>query len=678
MTSKIMQLKEEFSSKAQILEDAAKTLKSEFVGIDNIIDEVIENVRSWYILSEIQEKPAVINLWGLTGTGKTSLVIRLMELIDFQDKTYRFDLGEKDGSRSFKYALSELCENKDNSPIAIILDELQHARTLTGPLRQEISNDQNRMIWELIDSGKVSYVEWKSGLWSMEAMSRKLNEILNAGVRVKNGIVVKNKELYCKEMNVEEEEGTPILFVQECEYETIISLAGEFLKINLKQDVKKLMLSMNGIDTINLLRKVINIATRPSVKSFSKAIIFVLGNVDEAYTMSGNFSADISADEFHDISLKINIPNIKNALRKRFRDEQIARLGNIHIIYPALSSSSYTKIIQLELSRLEAKIYTMLNIKLEFELSLVKEIYKEGVYPTQGARPLFTTIHQMVKSKLALHFNILLKNNLNANRLVLSAKNGELICDFYENQELKFTHSDAISYNLENLRTPKMNDEQVVAAVHEAGHAVLSIALMQVIPELIISVTSDPNALGFMYSKNEKILITKNDLLNKTAMLLGGIVAEELIFGEEYLTSGGGSDIEHATQELMIQYKENGFSKTPISYGITTLDRAHVYHDSSEIENEVKIIIESAKVKAKETLINEKQLLLAIAEILSTRIRLEKEEIIELIKINSKIKLSDMFPVNYYREALKRQVETTKVLSKSLGNNPLILNKDKK
>lgn len=671
-----MQLKTEFIVKAKKLESAGEVLKQEFVGIDHIIDEVIENVRSWYILSEIQEKPAVINLWGLTGTGKTSLVQRLMELIHFHEKTFRFDLGEKDGSRSFKSSLTDLCENKDDSPIAIILDEIQHARTIKGPFREEIEDDKNRMIWELVDSGKVSYVEWKSGLWSLEKMARTLNDLINAGVRVKNGIVTRRKDLYCEELEIVHEPSKSILFVQEDEYNNITSLSEEFLNVKLKQDVKELLLSMDGPETVKFLYRVISVATRPSVKNFNKSIIFVLGNVDEAYTMSGNYSADISADAFHEMSLKISIPDIKRALRSRFRDEQIARLGNIHIIYPALSSSSYTQIIRLELNRLQKRISGIVDIKMEYDDSLVNEIYKEGVYPTQGARPLFTTIHQMVKSKLAVHINVILIQNLKSNKISLSVKEGKLVCEFYRDNKLIFTYSDSITYNLERLRMATLDENQAIAAVHESGHAVLSIALLKEVPELVVSVTSDADTLGFMYSKSIKKYTSKNEIVPHTAMLLGGIAAEELIFGENHLTAGGASDIKKATELLMTLFKKHGFGSIPIFHGINISDPENLYHDTSEIESEVKAIIEMAKIMAKEELQKEKKLLLAMAGILSERTKIEKQEIIELTKKHSKFQLPNSAPENFYRETLKRQLETKQILNEIALLNPVVLNKN--
>lgn len=674
MTKKLNDLKKDFSEKSEILEKAKSTLKKEFIGIDNIIDEVIENVRSWYILPEIQEKPAVINLWGLTGTGKTSLVLRLMELIGFEDKTFRFDLGEKDGNRSFQNALTDLCENPDDSPIVIILDELQHSRTVKGPFREEIENDKNRMIWELIDSGKVSYIEWKMGLWSVERMSKRLNDLINAGVVVTNGVVVHQKELFMNEMGIEldEETNEPLLFVQEYEYKSILSLSGDYFGFKLKSDIQNHLLSLDGPETINFLFKVIQKAARPSIKNFTKAIIFILGNIDEAYTMSGNLTADISADEFHEMSLKIKVPDIKRALRARFRDEQIARLGNIHIIYPALNSNSYREIIKLELKKISERIFNMLELQVEFDDSIIDEIYKEGVYPTQGARPLFTTIHQMVKSKLSIYLSEILKKNLSVDRLVVLSNDQVLTCQFYKSKSLKHEYSTPINYNLDNLRQAKKNEEQAIAAVHEAGHAVLSIALLKVVPEVVVSVTSDSEAMGFMFSKDKKAYISRKELVPKTAMLLGGIVAEEIIFGEENLTSGGSQDIKMATEALMALYKDHGFGPIPISHS-SNQQEDRIYHQVDDVEQEVRSIIEQSKLLAREELIKEKALLLEMADILSEKPRIEKEEILELIKFHSNISLETSR--DFYRRTLKHQVMTKSVLAETLDLNPILLNK---
>ena len=61
-----------FNLKNQRLSEIAAQLKNEFIGIDSIIDQLIYAVKPWYLAAELQESPLVINLWGMTGVGKTS------------------------------------------------------------------------------------------------------------------------------------------------------------------------------------------------------------------------------------------------------------------------------------------------------------------------------------------------------------------------------------------------------------------------------------------------------------------------------------------------------------------------------------------------------------------------------------------------------------------------------
>jgi hypothetical protein len=677
MTKQLSALRVEFSEKIETLENAKRQLKKEFIGIDNIIDEIIENVRSWYTMNSIQEKPAVICLWGLTGVGKTSLVKRLLELISFEDKTFRFDLGEKEGGMSFRNSLSDLCDNKDSSPIVIILDEFQHSRTIkSGGGREEIENDKNRMVWELIDSGKVSYIDWRRGIWGFEEHIIKLKKLLKAGVKVKNGVVVDGLELYNAESDYTHGKEDAIFFPED-NYDTIIDLAGKVLNLNLKSDVKALLMKMNGDETMTFLFKVLSIGLRPAEKSFTQSLIFILGNIDEAYTMSGDYSADISADDFHKISLKITVPDMKKALRSRYRDEQIARLGNIHIIYPALSRNAYVGIIHLELNRLKVKMKSIFDLNTEFDQSLIDEIYKEGVYPTQGARPLFTTIHQMVKSKISIHVNVILEKQLDIDLLKLSVDNGSLVCRFYKEGQEIHQYSDKITSTLEILRKPKKDEIQAIAAVHESGHAVTSSVLLNAIPETIVSVTADTNSHGFIYVKSEKDYFAKAELIAKVAVHLGGIAAEELIFGENYLTAGGSNDIHKVTSMVMELLKVHGFGTNQINYAMGHAEATSNYHDYRSVEKDAKEIILAGKQLAKETLIKEKKLLLVMSNYLAEHPRMVKEEIQEMV---TKYAVSNVEPIvsdNYYRDKLKLQHQTVMILDDVLDKNPLVFNKDK-
>ncbi|WP_373521720.1 hypothetical protein, partial [Aquiflexum sp.] len=67
MNKDLQQRHKELIEKQAVLQQAKETLKTEFVGIDQVIEEVVDAISSWYLFPEIQEKPVIINLWGLTG-----------------------------------------------------------------------------------------------------------------------------------------------------------------------------------------------------------------------------------------------------------------------------------------------------------------------------------------------------------------------------------------------------------------------------------------------------------------------------------------------------------------------------------------------------------------------------------------------------------------------------------
>lgn len=663
MEANKLDLKNDFLNKQAVLDNARKILKQEFIGINEIIEEIIDNVSSWFFLPDLQEKPVVVNLWGLTGVGKTSLVNRLVELLDFEDSFYRFDLGEKEGSFSFRDSLDELCKNNDSSPVIIALDEIQHSRTVSGPFRQEVDNDKNRMIWEMIDSGRIQYVEWKRGLWSFEDLIYKLLHLLKAGVEVEKGVVVNNIELYCNEMRVSVGEGERVLFVPDDEYETILEFAGEQLGLHLKKDVAKILLSFSANDTILFLNKVLKIGKRPSIKNFTKSLIFVLGNLDEAYTMSDNFSADIDADEFNKLSKKITVPKIKKALQNRFRNEQIARLGNIHIIYPALDKLSYQIIINNELKKYAKNLTNTFKIGVVFDNSINDIIYNEGVYPTQGVRPIFTSIHQVLKSKISFFYSVIFLKTLDIDSLHFSVRNRKLACDYRKKQQNVYSLETDITTTLENVRQTIKDDLQAITAVHESGHTVLSIVLLRTIPDVVYSITTDADSQGFVYSSFAWKYISRKELIPRVAMMLGGYVAEELIFGKENLTSGASSDIEKATEFLSTMYKNNGMGQTPIKYSIPIKEENDSYHQFGAVEEEIKNAIEEAKLLAEKTLKSEQKLLLSLADFLSDNRMLRKNDIKRFVEkaISNNVDFIEDGDYLFYREHLKKQIKNFQV-----------------
>jgi hypothetical protein len=355
---------DEVIKKQQILAYARDQLLKEFVGIDQVIEEVIDSVSPWFLFPDLQEKPMVVNLWGLTGVGKTSLINRLVTLLSLGDKYHHFDLGEQwTYGHTLKDQLAEIYEFMNGTPMVLALDEFQHACTLNEN-GYETDKSTSRIIWQLLDSGRFQIARDKFHIDGLHDLILKLKHMIQQGVKVSNGIVVTKVQYYLKNMGVWQNQnqgaktiikgrnGQP-MFVHESFHDLIFGISSELFG-SFYHMVEKFK-QLDGPKTISLLEKILAHANSPKVVDCSKSFVFVLGNLDEAFRMSKDFNPDMDADEFHDQSLKINIPMIKHALQKRFRSEQISRLGNMHIIYPAFSKESFERIISMELDKIRGK-----------------------------------------------------------------------------------------------------------------------------------------------------------------------------------------------------------------------------------------------------------------------------------------------------------------------------------
>ena len=134
---------EELIVRRQQLERVRHDLKEQFLGLDTIIDEIMAMIMPWYLFPESQRRPTIVNLWGLTGSGKTALVHRLVELLDYTRLFTHLDMGEfeSDSASWMREILTNDLEFFGGKPALICLDEFQFARTLDGS-GQELGKDK--------------------------------------------------------------------------------------------------------------------------------------------------------------------------------------------------------------------------------------------------------------------------------------------------------------------------------------------------------------------------------------------------------------------------------------------------------------------------------------------------------------------------------------------------------
>lgn len=69
-------------------------LRTTHFGIDTEIQRLLDAFAPWYQFAETQTRPRTIGLWGMTGTGKSSLVRALVKEAGLEDRTFWLDAGE--------------------------------------------------------------------------------------------------------------------------------------------------------------------------------------------------------------------------------------------------------------------------------------------------------------------------------------------------------------------------------------------------------------------------------------------------------------------------------------------------------------------------------------------------------------------------------------------------------
>lgn len=180
--------------------------------------------------------------------------------------------------------------------------------------------------------------------------------------------------------------------------------------------------------------------------------------------------------------------------------------------------------------------------------------------------------------------------------------------------------------------------EKEMVAFHEVGHAIVSEVLPLADPVHKISILPRGMALGYtmMLPTQDKYLTTKNELLDDIAGLLGGRVAEQLVFNE--LTTGANNDLDRATETARAMVCEFGMSETlgPLTLGKRhgnpflgrdIMDERNYSEEiAMSIDKEVRKIIEAAYARAKQILSDNREKMDEIVKVLIARETLEREE----------------------------------------------------
>jgi cell division protease FtsH len=193
-------------------------------------------------------------------------------------------------------------------------------------------------------------------------------------------------------------------------------------------------------------------------------------------------------------------------------------------------------------------------------------------------------------------------------------------------------------------------------AYHEAGHALVGALMPDYDPVQKISIIPRGRAGGLTWftpseDRMDSGLYSRSYLQNQMAVALGGRVAEEIIFGEEEVTTGASNDLQQVARVARQMVMRFGMSERlgPVALGRQQgnmflgrdimAERDFSEETASVIDEEVSTLVAEAYRRAKEVLVNNRHVLDTLAEMLVEKETVDSEELQDLLA-NSDVKMA--------------------------------------
>jgi len=232
-----------------------------------------------------------------------------------------------------------------------------------------------------------------------------------------------------------------------------------------------------------------------------------------------------------------------------------------------------------------------------------------------------------------------LANLVNEAALLAARKNKEMV------EPAEFDEAiDRVVAGLEKKKRVMSSREKEIVAYHESGHAIVAESVPHADPVHKISIIPRGiAALGYTQQQptEDRYLMTRSELLDRLAVLLGGRVAEELFFGE--ISTGAQNDLQRATDIARAMVTEYGMSDR---LGLVTYERerrpfflpenfapskAYSEEKAAEIDEEVARVMEEAHQRVRAILSQHRKVLDDLARLLLEREMVPGEELRKML-----------------------------------------------
>ncbi len=231
--------------------------------------------------------------------------------------------------------------------------------------------------------------------------------------------------------------------------------------------------------------------------------------------------------------------------------------------------------------------------------------------------------------------------NLVNEAALLAARRGKRIVTMHEFEDAK----DKVMMGAERRTLVMTDDEKRLTAYHEAGHAVVALNVPATDPVHKATIIPRGRALGMVMQlpERDKLSMTYEQMTSRLAIMMGGRVAEEMIFGSEKVTSGAQSDIEQATRLARMMVTRWGFSpelgtvaygenQDEVFLGMSVARQQNVSEATAQtIDKEIRRLVEQGLNDARRILTEKREDLETLARGLLEYETLTGEEIRDLL-----------------------------------------------
>ncbi len=204
---------------------------------------------------------------------------------------------------------------------------------------------------------------------------------------------------------------------------------------------------------------------------------------------------------------------------------------------------------------------------------------------------------------------------------------------------------DKVMMGAERKSLVMTEEEKMLTAYHEGGHAIVALNVKATDPVHKATIIPRGRALGMVMQlpERDKLSMSFEQMTSRLAIMMGGRIAEEMIFGHDKVTSGAQSDIEQATRLARMMVTRWGFSpelgtvaygenQDEVFLGMSVARQQNVSEETAKkIDTEVRRLVEEGLSEARRILTEKRADLEALAKGLLEYETLSGDEIKDLL-----------------------------------------------